>query len=396
MSVPATSPRLRIAVLNRIFESTGGGAERYSIALVEQLAARHEIHVFAQHIDHAWPGVTYHRIAQPMKRPRWINQLWFATATWWATRRGFDVVHSHENTWHGLVQTVHVLPVKFNLFVGRTGWRWALRCLKVASSPRLLVYLMLEAMRYAPAEGKSVVVTSNSLRDKLLQSYPRARTQTAVITPGVKDVPGWASDAQRAFARQSLGLPSEGRCLLLVGNDYQKKGVPAALQALRELPSDFYLVVVGNAQHIPVFTAEAQRLGVKERVFFLGALPDVTPAYEAADALLHPTLEDTFAMVVLEAMAHGLPVLVSSAQYCGISELLAHGLQALILDKPRDSAALAAAVRRLFSEAHLHAHLSAGSVAFAQDYVWPRIALQQEALYYRAAGIPLAKGAIHA
>jgi UDP-glucose:(heptosyl)LPS alpha-1,3-glucosyltransferase len=38
--------RLRIAVLNRVFAATGGGAERYSIAVVEQLAARHEIHVF--------------------------------------------------------------------------------------------------------------------------------------------------------------------------------------------------------------------------------------------------------------------------------------------------------------------------------------------------------------
>ena len=46
--MPTAPPkRLRIAVLNRIFRPTGGGAERYSIALVEQLADRHEIHVFS-------------------------------------------------------------------------------------------------------------------------------------------------------------------------------------------------------------------------------------------------------------------------------------------------------------------------------------------------------------
>ena len=92
--------KLRIAVFNRTFSTTGGGAERYSVALVEQLAARHDIHVFAQEIDHQWPGVTYHRVSAPLRKPRWINQLWFAFCTWWATRRGFDVVHSHENTWH--------------------------------------------------------------------------------------------------------------------------------------------------------------------------------------------------------------------------------------------------------------------------------------------------------
>ena len=89
---------LRIAVLNRIFKPTGGGAERYSMALVEQLAQRHEIHVFAQQIDHHWPGVTYHRVFTPFLRPRWINQLWFAFSTWLSTRKGFDVVPSHENT----------------------------------------------------------------------------------------------------------------------------------------------------------------------------------------------------------------------------------------------------------------------------------------------------------
>src|SRR4051812_18572414 len=89
--VPDAS-RLRIAVLNRTFSSTGGGAERYSIALVEALAARHEIHVYAQEISHDWPGVTYHKVSCPTRKPRWVNQLWYATATWLATRSGFDVV----------------------------------------------------------------------------------------------------------------------------------------------------------------------------------------------------------------------------------------------------------------------------------------------------------------
>jgi glycosyltransferase involved in cell wall biosynthesis len=154
MSPPDFSPRkLRIAVFNRTFSPTGGGAERYSIALVEQLSARHEVHVFAQEIDHQWPGVTYHRVSAPMRKPRWINQLWFATATWWATRRGFDVVHSHENTWHGEVQTVHVMPVKYNLFQGRHGLRRVLRWIKVVTSPRLLAYLALERARYRRARA---------------------------------------------------------------------------------------------------------------------------------------------------------------------------------------------------------------------------------------------------
>ena len=110
--------RLRVAVLTRNFSPASGGAERYAIALVEQLAARHDITVFSQTCEHSWPGVSYKKIPLPFKRPRWLNQLWFACLSWGATRRGFDVVHSHENTWHANVQTVHVMPVRHNLFKG--------------------------------------------------------------------------------------------------------------------------------------------------------------------------------------------------------------------------------------------------------------------------------------
>jgi hypothetical protein len=152
---------LKIAVFNRIFSKKAGGAERYSVALVEELAARHEIHVFAQDINHSWPGVTYHCISAPLRRSRWLNQLWYATSTWWHTReasgQGFDIVHSHENTWHGNVQTVHVLPIKHNLFNGKTGWQKAKAWLKVTTSPRLLAYLALEKGRFANQSDRHII-----------------------------------------------------------------------------------------------------------------------------------------------------------------------------------------------------------------------------------------------
>ena len=374
--------KLRIAVFNRTFSPTGGGAERYSIALVEQLAARHEMHVFAQETDHQWPGVTYHRISAPLRKPRWVNQLWYATVTWWATRRGFDVVHSHENTWHGDVQTVHVLPVKYNLFKGRIGWRLMLRWIKVVSSPRLLVYLGLERLRYAARPGRQVIVTSDSLAVIMASTYPGCREMLSVLTPGITmpELPRTRLD--KSQARAGLGLPAAGFCLLFVGNDYRKKGLQTLLQALVQLPADAVLAVVGNPAHIPAFREQAQSSGLAERVFFLGSLKDVGPAYEAADCLVHPTLEDTFAMVVLEAMAHGLPVVVSGPRYCGISGLLQHGVNAMILDDPRNVPRLTQALLDVLSRPTLVDRLVQGATDFALHYQWREIALRQEALYF--------------
>lgn len=385
--------RLRIAVFNRTFAPTGGGAERYAIALVEQLAARHDIHVFAQQIEHRWPGVTYHLVSMPLRKPRWVNQLWYATVTWWATRTGFDVVHSHENTWHGNVHTVHVLPVWHNLFVGRVGLRRVLRWLNVLTSPRLLTYLVLEWQRFAlpgiavsaksdsNAARRRIMVTSDSLAAVMSKTFPRSASALQVLVPGV-DLPTLPpSAAQRLAARASLGLPKVGPCLLLVGNDFRKKGLGCMLKALASLPQDVVLAVVGSLQQKALFHTEADDLGLQGRVFFLGQLNDVAPAYQAADLLVHPTLEDTFAMVVLEAMAHSLPVVVSGPAFCGISGLLQDNVNALLLPDPRDANALAQKIQQVLGDSVLRQSLSHQAREFAQHHAWPEKARAQESVY---------------
>ena len=390
MNAASEGRRLRVAVLSRNFDPTGGGAERYAIALVEHLAARHEIHVFAQSIHHQHPGVTYHPVAMPLARPRWINQLWFAYATWRATKSGFDVVHSHENTWHGQVQTVHVLPIRHNLFVGRTGWRAAMRWLKVVTSPRLVAYLWLEKRRYAPQPGRRLVATSNTLRDVLVATHPHTAPMLEVITPGIEAAPGAASVAAKRAAREVLGLPLQDPLVLFVANDFHKKGLATVLEALAQLSKaphalDLNLAVVGNSAQAPAFAAQIKRLGLEPRVSFLGQLQNMADAYDAADALVHPTLEDTFGMVVLESMAHGLPVAVSAARFCGISQLLTHGENALLLQDPTDVPALATALRAIFTDEGLRVRLGLAACRFAQGFRWENLSNDLNKIYKKSA-----------
>jgi glycosyltransferase involved in cell wall biosynthesis len=378
---PSVKRRLRIAVLSRTFKSTGGGAERYAMALVEQLAKSHELHVFSQEMEHQWPGVCYHPVSMLLKKPRWINQLWFAAMTWWATRRGFDVVHSHENTWHGQVQTVHVVPIQYNLFHGRTGARLAMRWLKVITSPRLLAYLWLERCRYQVDGKRIIVLTSQSLQSTMAHTYPAAIAAMQVVTPGVTSIPGLANVEDQLAQRKLLGLPDQGQCILFVGNDFQKKGLPVLLEAMRKLPNDAYLAVVGNDERLEKFKEEVQTPALKHRVFFLGVQKNMGSVYRAADCLAHPTLEDTFAMVVLEAMAHGLPVVVSGAHYCGISDLLNNGKNALILENPLDARTLIGALKSVLLDPVLRHELSKAGCTFARAHQWADAARAHEAIY---------------
>lgn len=376
--------RLRIAVLNRSFSTTGGGAERYSVALVEQLAARHEIHVFAQTIDHTWPGVNYHRVSSPVLKPRWVNQLWFAARTWYLTRSNFDIVHSHENTWHGNIQTIHVLPVKFNLFKRSKGWRVFVNWIKAGTSPRLFVYLGLEQLRFSFHANKKVVVTSESLRAVVEITYPICKEMIAVITPGITMPLLPRTHLRKQSARVLLGLPLEKHCILFVANDYRKKGLEVLLKAISLCPANFVLAVVGNSSQQGVYAEHVKKLMLGDRVFFIGTLKDIAPAFEAADCLAHPTLEDTFAMVVLEAMSYGLPVVVSNASYCGISGLLEDGVNAWIIKDPTNESELHEALEAVLGQSDSADSMGKVGKKFAADHQWSIAARAQERLYFEA------------
>lgn len=375
---------MRIAIISRVFSRSAGGAESYAVAVAQQLAQRHEIHVFSQESNRPVDGISYHRVFCLGKKPRWINQLLFAIATWWRTRKGFDVVHSHENTWHGQIQTIHVRPLRHNLLHGRRGLRRALRWLKVLVSPRLITYVWLEGARFRRRPGRAIVATSSTLRLECEQAYPASHKRLSVITPGTD----LQQDAMtRTMARRRLDLPSDVPLLLFVANDYKRKGLDTLLRAQASLAPEVHLAVVGNPAGIAHYRRQAEQLGVANRVHFLGSLDDLGPAYRAADCLAHPTLEDSFAMVVLEAMAHGLPVVVSGPAHCGISRELHDGHEALLLHDPRDAQALTRLLRSVLDQSELSSRLRDHGLEFARAHTWESAALQYEALYQQAAAI---------
>lgn len=375
---------MRIAVLSRQFVRHLGGAENYAVSLVEQMASQHQITVLCQSHGDVIPGVSYRVMPWRIQRPRWVNQWAFACWTWWQTRRGFDVVHSHENVFHGHVQTVHVKPVAHNLFSRASTTQRVLAGLKALTSPRLMSYLLLERLRFARNPHRLIVAASSSLADVLPQHFRLLPGQLHVLPPGVLLPPvrtPMERQRLREQARRSLGLPLSPRLLLMVGHDYKKKGLGALIKAMQLLPDDYHLVVVGQNAQIPIWQPEVERAGLTGRVHFLGLLMQMQQAYEASDVMVHATLEDVFPMVTLEALAHKLPLIVSRAPYCLSSTLLRHGEDALVLNDPTSGDDIADAVRQLEVHPSLVEHLGRAGRAFASQYAWNTLAQRQLELY---------------
>ena len=110
------------------------------------------------------------------------------------------------------------------------------------------------------------------------------------------------------------------------------------------------LVVVGDPR-VGRYREEARRLGIAERVLFLGHRSDPRDCYFAADYLVHPTFYDPCSLVVLEALACGLPVITT--RYNGASELLSPPAEGLVIDEPHDAPALSAALTRMHDRGYL-------------------------------------------
>jgi UDP-glucose:(heptosyl)LPS alpha-1,3-glucosyltransferase len=169
------------------------------------------------------------------------------------------------------------------------------------------------------------------------QSYRTEGGRFHVLPPGIqrRDFPEHQREAERRRLREDQGWPVDDRLLILVGSGFRVKGLDRAISAFASLPAESRkqtrLAVIG--QNRPgEFAWQAKRLGVGERVHFLGGRNDVPEWLFAADVLLHPAYSESAGMILLEAMAAGLPVLTTDT--CGYAFHVTRAGGGVVLPSP--------------------------------------------------------------
>jgi UDP-glucose:(heptosyl)LPS alpha-1,3-glucosyltransferase len=188
--------------------------------------------------------------------------------------------------------------------------------------------------------------------------------------------------AMRASARATLGLSEDAFVILLVGNDWKKKGLPPLLEAAGRLRDPrLRLLVVGRDTTAP-YQEMIRRLGIAEQVSFLPSRPDVEFYYAAADTYAGPSLDDSFALPPAEAMACGLPVITSRCN--GGSAIIHHGRDGLILEEPSDTKTLSQWLTRLANDVDWRSSLGEAAAYTAAEYTWERNASRMRDVIDRA------------
>lgn len=184
------------------------------------------------------------------------------------------------------------------------------------------------------------------------QGWPAGRVR---YIPNFAEAPGDAQPVDRAL----LDTPAEAPLLLGLGRLHEVKGHDISLRALSLLP-DAYLWIAGSGPQELRLRALAEALGVSKRVRFLGWRNDASALYRTADICVFPSRFEPLGNVVIQAWAHGLPVVAAASQ--GPSSLIRDGEDGLLV--PVDDAdALARAIRTLIQEPMLRLSLAGQGAA---------------------------------
>lgn len=349
-----------------------GGHSRYVAELASRFAKEHEVHVFANGIEaNGATNIQFHNV------PAWranalTTVLSFVLPVTFQIGRGFDIIHSQG-----------FCGLRGNVFTGHIcnrAWHRALQELEGGATFRESVFdaigSTLEYSLYRFARHSAVIAISERVKQDIIRFY-HCPAPIEVVHHGVDlDLFSPATLARwRCDVRAQYGLPEQEMVFLYVGD--LRKGAARAIRALSQLSQGRLLFV--SRSRAAAYERIAEQSGVSGRVVFAGFTNEVEKAYAAADAFVLPTPYDAFGMVVSEAMACGLPVVVS--RNAGASELIQHGVNGLLLSDLRNVEELAGHMRSLQKDRGWAAQLGSAARQSVESLTWDAVAERTMRIY---------------
>jgi UDP-glucose:(heptosyl)LPS alpha-1,3-glucosyltransferase len=385
--------RPRIAIVSPFIDKLHG-TERNVAECIERLAGEYEIHVYSNRVEDVdLSRITWRRIPA-LPGPHLFAFLWWIAANhlWrWSDRwlRGLapDVVYSPGiNCLDADAITVHVVfarlleNVRGELRFSRNPARAWPRVIHRRLYYRLVQFLERRVYRHP---NQFLGAVSQKVAKDVAYYYGRTEKIRVVYT-GIDH--SWFNPVRRAAlrpeARAKLGLAESNFALLLIGNGWKNKGLPSLLEAAGILQDPQLVLLVAGEDDTSPYQAPIQHHHLTGRVQFLPPRRDVEFFYAAADAYAGPSLEDSFGQPPAEAMACGLPVIVS--RNAGCAEIISHGEDGLVLEDPRDVQTLAAWIRRLMDDAEFRRGLAENAARTAQKLTWEVNAAEMKELFEQA------------
>jgi glycosyltransferase involved in cell wall biosynthesis len=186
------------------------------------------------------------------------------------------------------------------------------------------------------------IVVSEFIKYEAIRKFGYPEGKVKVIYNGVGGK-YFKTGMPKDEARKILGLPSGVKIICIAGRFSPEKGHLVLVEALHEIKDscNFLCIICGTGLLEDEIKERAKVLGLEDRVVFLGQRDDMETVYDAVDLVVQSSTAESFGLVVVEAMAKGLPVIASAVG--GIPEIIRHGVTGFLVP-PDDHNALAAAI----------------------------------------------------
>lgn len=363
---------MRVALVVERFTRSGGGVEQVAWNVARQLVhAGDDVEIFAREGE-PLEGTRLRRL--PVSRT-WqpLRVMRFATAVRSALQSGtYDATHSFSRT---LGQDVFHAGSGSHADYMQAAYGARGTTLR-RLSPRHALLLSLDRRIFSDPRIQ-IQCVSEMVKREIATRFAVPDARLRVIHGGVdceRFAPGrHAAERKKMRAREGSG---NATVWLLAGSGWWRKGLDTALAALARLgDSTTQLWVAGRDAPAP-WKGRARRLGVADRVRFLGARDDLESVYAAADGLFLPTRYDPFGQVCLEAAASGRPIVTSTS--AGAAEIL--GGASIVIERADDVAAFANALAEL-ADPGRRAALGEAGRRIAERFAWSRQVEKLRALY---------------
>jgi glycosyltransferase involved in cell wall biosynthesis len=394
--MPTPVHRPRLVVLSPFLDKRHG-TERCVAEQIERLADSYEIHLYSSRVEDVnLTGITWHRVPA-LPGPHLFAYIWWLCANRFQRWRDAkfhgivpDVIYSPGiNCLDADIISVHVLFSKVREQVmrgqivpkqnasaksegGSIPWRN-----RITSWPlvlhRKIYYRLLESLENKVCGRNDIFLAAVSEKGAQdIRTRFGQKRRLSVIYHGV-DCEKFNPQRRlelRSNARAALKLPADSFAVLFIGNDWRNRGLSCLLEAARMLKDLRAHVMIVGTDSTSGYQETVDHLDFAGRVRFLPPRRDVEFYYAAADAYAGPSLEDTFSLPPAEAMACGLPAITTRAT--GVSEIIHHGEDGLILEDPTDAKTLSEWLARLANDANWRNQLGTSAAQTASRLTWAK------------------------
>ncbi len=363
--------------------------------LVERLSGDHQVSVCSNTIDGIDLLKVQHYKVPALRCPKPLAHITFLISSTvllavlsFLRKTDFDIIHStgYDSAFSSNVITSHFcerecrrleeaniieIPCR-SVWQKLKAWDHRLyRCL----------VCFLEGLIISRSNSRACIIVSQAMQEEFARHYGDAAKNIIVIPNGVDTLRFHPTNRPlyRDQIRQKHGVSRSDPLLMFAGGDWERKGVRYIVEALPLLSNrTVTLIIIGSGDE-KFYGQLAELRGVRERIIFVPHSSSLWEYYAASDIFVFPTMYEPFGLVIVEAMASGLPVITS--RVAGAADIIIDGVNGLLLRASSDVNDLAAKIELLLSNAALRKTIGERARETAEEHSWDQAAQKTLEVY---------------